>query len=172
MNLKPCDGQFALSLLNEWGIAYEHITHEPVHTMEDLIPVEQKLNAPFFRNLFLCNRQKTESFLLLIEGNKAFRTSEVSKKIGKSRLSFGGEEQLLELLGVRPGAANPVGLVFDVENKVTLVVDKDIFAHPMLCLHPCVNTESVVISSADLKDKLIPNTKHEPIYIEITGEQA
>ena len=109
--------QDILEALGAWGVPYTMVEHAPALGMDDLPPIVQKLGPPFFRNLFLCNRQKTEFYLLLIVGDKPFRTAEVSKKLGVSRLSFGDADTLYDMLGVTPGAVNPLSLIFDPDKK-------------------------------------------------------
>lgn len=159
-----------LSTLEQWGVEYRITEHEAAMTMEDLTPIEEKLGPRFFRNLFLTNRQKTEFYLLLIVGDKPFRTSEVSKKLGVARLSFGDADTLLEKLDVTPGAVNPMSLLFDPEKKIHLVIDADVLTWERACLHPGVNTKSIAISMADFKSVILPKLGHEPTVIEITGQ--
>lgn len=106
--------QAIYDLLKEWGIEFKSMAHPEAATMEDCKAIGEKLGAPFCKNLFLANRQQTEFFLLLIGEDKKFRTAEVSKKIGRSRLSFGNEDKLYQALGVRPGSISPLGLVFQI----------------------------------------------------------
>ena len=157
-------------LLRELGIPFEPTAHEAAMTMEDLTEVARTLGAPFCKNLFLANRQQTEFYLLLIREDKRFRTAEVSKKLGVSRLSFGSEERLYELLGVHPGAITPMGLVFDPGHQVHLLVDRDLLALPEICVHPCVNTESLRLAVSDLTGKFFAHTGHRPQLLDITGE--
>lgn len=168
--MERANAQSVYAMLQELGIPFTHTAHPEAHTMEDLLQVEETLGAPFCKNLFLTNRQKTEFILLLIRGDKRFRTAEVSRRLGRSRLSFGEEDTLFELLGVRPGAITPMGLVFDTEHKVELVVDQDLLQLTDMCVHPCVNTESLVMKVEDLIRIFFPHTGHKPTYIEITGE--
>ena len=90
--------------LDSLGIFYDRIDHEPAMTMDVCVEIDAALGASMCKNLFLCNRQKTVFYLLLIPGGKRFKTSVVSKLIGSSRLSFGEPDKLYELLGVHPGS--------------------------------------------------------------------
>lgn len=155
--------------LTELGIPFSWIAHPAAGTMEELSQAEAALGAPFCKNLFLCNRQKTEFFLLLIREDKRFRTAEVSKRLGRSRLSFGEEQPLFDLLGVHPGAITPLGLIFDTQQQVQLLIDRDLLELETMCVHPCVNTESVALKLRDLLDRYLPITGHTPQMLEITG---
>jgi Uncharacterized conserved protein len=167
--MERADASAIYSMLQSLNIPFEHISHAPAMTMDDLKETEKCLGAPFCKNLFLSNRQQTEFYLLLIRGDKYFRTAEVSKKLGVSRLSFGNEDRLYELLGVHPGAITPMGLVFDEKREVHLLVDRDLLELQRMCVHPCVNTESLVMCVRDLTGVFFPYTGHTPEYLEITG---
>lgn len=158
-----------LCMLRAQGVAFTLAEHAPVFTMDDLPPIERELATPIFRNLFLCNRQKTEFYLLMIVGNKPFRTAEVSKKLGVARLSFGDESLLLALLGVTPGCVNPLSLLFDPDHRVQLVVDRDITAWPRVAMHPGVNTATLAMDTQAFFGSVLPALKHEPIVLDITG---
>jgi Ala-tRNA(Pro) deacylase len=155
------------AFLDRLGVSYTGTEHPAAFTMDDLLPIEAQLGAPFFRNLFLTNRQKTEFYLLLIGGHKPFRTSVVSKLLGVARLSFGDADALMEKLGVVPGAVNPLSLLGDPDKRIHLVIDRELKTIPRLCLHPGDNSRSIVMDSADLFGTVIPALGHEPTWIEI-----
>ena len=155
------------AFLDRLGVSYTGTEHPAAFTMDDLLPIEAQLGAPFFRNLFLTNRQKTEFYLLLIGGHKPFRTSVVSKLLGVARLSFGDADALMEKLGVVPGAVNPLSLLGDPDKRIHLVIDSELNTIPRLCLHPGDNSRSIVMDSADLFGTVIPALGHEPTWIEI-----
>lgn len=157
-------------LLRQLEIPFTSVAHPAAGAMEELTEVEARLGAPFCKNLFLCNRQKTEFFLLLIREDKRFRTAEVSRRIGRSRLSFGDEDTLFRLLGVHPGAITPLGLAFDTQHAVQLLVDEDLLALDTLCVHPCVNSESLALKLRDLTERFFPFTGHVPQILQITGQ--
>ncbi len=153
--------------LDKLGVEYEYFEHSAVETMEDCKEVAKTTKADFCKNLFLQNRQGTEYFLLLIDQDKKFRTAEVSKLIGRARLSFGSKERLYEYLGVAPGAITPLGLIFDKEQKVTVLIDKALIKMDKLSVHPLVNDATVTLRTADVTETLMKATGHTPIFIEI-----
>ena len=75
--------------LDELGVDYQRVDHEAAFTMEACKEVDEALSVEMCKNLFLCNRQKTDFYLLLLLGDKVFKTKELSKQIGSARLSFG-----------------------------------------------------------------------------------
>lgn len=164
------DNKAIFQMLDSLAIDYRMAEHEEVHTMEDLPPIEEQLGARFFRNLFLTNRNKSQLWLLLIIGDKPFRTSEVSHLLEVSRLSFGSAELLEEKLGVHPGAVNPLSLVFDETHEIHLACDREILQHKQVCMHPGSNNQSIVMNTEDLFEKILPHLGIEPRWIDITGE--
>ena len=168
--MNRCDHQSVYAQLEELKIAYRKVEHPEAGSMEELTEAEKQLGAVICKNLFLCNRQKTVFYLLLIRADKRFKTSVVSKLIGSSRLSFGEADKLYELLGVYPGSITPLGLAFDKEHQVNLLVDRDVLALEEIGMHPLVNTASLAMKTEDLMKIYFPFTGHEPRILEIPEE--
>ncbi len=159
--------QKTYDLLDSLGIAYGRLDHEPAMTMEICKEIDESLQAVICKNLFLCNRQQTDFYLLMMPGDKPFKTKDLSAQIGSSRLSFASAEKMQELLHISPGSVSVMGLMFDTENKVQLLVDKDVLTHEFFGCHPCINTSSLRFSVKDLTEKLIPALKHKPRLVEL-----
>ena len=113
-------------LLDQLGISYDRVDHEAADTSADCVAIEAYLGAPICKNLVLCNRQKTAFYLLLMDGQKPFRTKELSAQIGSSRLSFAPPEEMERLLGVTPGSATILSLMNDKDHQVRLILDKSV----------------------------------------------
>ena len=160
----------AYDYLDKLNITYRRVDHAPAMTMEDCIAVDEVLGVVMCKNLFLCNRQKTDFYLLLMPGDKPFRTKELSAQLGVSRLSFGDAEDMERLLGLLPGAVSVMGLINDSEGRVRLLIDKDLLNTDEIGCHPCVNTSSIAFSMDDLLQKVLPATGHTPTAVMLTGE--
>ena len=168
--MNRADPQSICRLLETLRIPYRMVEHPAAGAMEDLVAVEERLGVRICKNLFLRNRQKTVFYLLLIPADKRFKTSVVSKLIGSSRLSFGEEDKLYELLGVHPGSITPLGLVFDEAHQVNLLIDREVLALEEIGMHPLVNTASIAMKTEDLMKVYFPFTGHEPQILDIPGE--
>ncbi len=158
-------------LLDSIGIEYDRCDHPPAMTMEDCKAVDDVLGVVMCKNLFLCNRQKTSFYLLLIPGDKPFRTKEFSSSLGISRVSFADESHMKQLLGLSPGAVTVMGLMNDDCCQVTLVIDSDVVKSDYIGCHPCVNTSSIKIKTSDVLEKFLPHVKHSPIYVDLKGDE-
>ena len=149
-------------LLDALGVAYQRIDHEATMTMEACAEVDKVLDAVICKNLLLCNRQETAFYMLMIAGDKHFKTSALSKQIGSSRLSFADGAYMEEFLDITPGSLSVLGLMNDKENRVQLLMDEDIIKGEFFGCHPCINTSSLRLRTEDLMEKIIPAMGHAP----------
>ena len=140
-------------LLKELQIPYERLDHEPMETMEACQDVDKLLHIHMCKNLFLCNSQKTVFYLLMMPGEKKFKTKELSKQIGSARLSFASEEYMVKFLNIHPGAVSIMGLMNDTDKRVNLLIDEDVLKEEYLGCHPCVNTASLQLKTRDVLEK-------------------
>ena len=157
-------------LLDSLGIAYWRVDHDTAAAMADLLPVEQALGCPICKNLFLTNRQQTDFYLLLMPGNKPFKTKYLSRQLGTARLSFGSAEQLWERLGVTSGSASLLALANDGDKRVQLVLDKDLTEEEWFACHPCRNSSTLKMRWTDVEQRLLPALGHEPRLVELPWE--
>ena len=152
-------------LLDRLGVEYERIDHEPAMTMEDCKEVDQLLEAVICKNLFLCNRQKTAFYLLMIPDTKVFHTKDLSAQIGSARLSFAKPEYMEEFLDITPGSVSVMGLMNDKEHRVQLLIDEDVLDGEYIGCHPCINTSSIRFKVKDLIEKVIPAMGHDFVKV-------
>lgn len=154
-------------LLETLQIPFVRVDHEVTATIEDCHGVDALLGIELCKNLFLCNAQKTSFYLLMMPGTKQFKTKDLSKQIGSSRLSFAKQEYLEDLLDLTPGSVTILGLMNDKENRVQLLVDEDVAACEYIGCHPCINTSSLKLSTRDVLYKLLPALGHEPVFVHL-----
>ena len=153
--------------LDALGIPYRAIQHAPVHTIEDCCVAEDALGARMPKNLFLAPRNQSAHYLLLARGEERLRSSDISRQIGSSRLSFASAEALMEMMRTLPGAISPMGLLFDPERRIRLLVDEALRDEPELIFHPCVNTASLAMTGVDFFGKYLPAVGRQPEYVTI-----
>ena len=160
-------------LLDSLGVKYQRIDHEAAMTMQACEEIDRTLSkgeekgVAICKNLFLCNRQETDFYLLLIPGDKPFKTKYLSAQIGSSRLSFAKPEYMERYLDITPGSVSIMGLMNDHENKVQLLIDEDVLKDEWFGCHPCINTSSLKIRTKDLVEKIIPAMGHEPKIVKL-----
>jgi len=157
-------------LLDKLGVEYQRIDHEAAMTMEACVEIDKVLDATICKNLLLCNRQNTAFYLLMIPGDKQFKTSVLSKEIGSSRLSFAKPEYMEDYLDITPGSVSVLGLMNDHDHHVQLLMDEDVLKGEYFGCHPCINTSSLRIKTADLMEKIIPAMDHPARIVVLPNE--
>ena len=153
-------------LLKSLGIPFLRMDHEPMATIEACQGVDEILGIHMCKNLFLCNSQKTVFYLLLMPGEKKFKTKELSK------LSFAPEEFMEEYLYISPGAVSVMGLMNDQGKHVNLLIDEDVLKEAFLGCHPCVNTASLRLKTEDVLTKFLPFVDHDYRIVHLEGEDS
>ena len=156
--------------LDSLGVSYQRIDHEAAMTIDACQEIDVVLNAAICKNLFLCNRQETQFYLLMLPGEKKFKTKEVSAQIGSARLSFAKDIYMEEFLDITPGSVSVHGLMNDKENRVQLLMDEDLLKEPYIGCHPCINTSSLRLRTEDLMNKILPAKKHTPVFVKLGVE--
>ena len=156
-----------LRLLEQLHIPYQYVSHDPADTMEDCVAISEALNVAVCKNLFLCNRQQTAFYLLCMPADKPFKTKDLSAQIGSSRLSFGSAEKMEELLGVTPGSASILALMNDHENKVQLLLDRDLYSKEYIGCHPCKNTGTLRLETSDVLNIFLPHVHHKVKVVDL-----
>ncbi|MBO4997400.1 MAG: prolyl-tRNA synthetase associated domain-containing protein [Lachnospira sp.] len=171
----PCDseGRFKVELavydlLDSLNIEYDRVDHEAAFTMEACEAIDKVLMpALICKNLFLCNAQKTKFYLLMIPGDKKFKTKDISHQINSSRLSFAPEEFMEKYLGVASGSVSVMGLMNDHGNQVTLLIDEDVLRADYFGCHPCMNTSSIRLKMDDLLHAFLPAVHHDYMVVRL-----
>ena len=152
--------------LGKLDIDYEVVDHEEASDMDRCREIESVLGVKICKNIMLCNRQESRFFIFMMPGDKKYVTKEFSKKIGMSRLSFAKEKHLKEFLNVSSGSVSVLALLNDTDNKVELVIDRDVIQQDHIRCHPCVNTSTLKIKTEDFLNKIIPALKKEVMIID------
>ena len=155
--------------LDKLGISYTRADHEAAMTIESCLSIDAAMGASICKNLLLCNRQCTTFYLLMMPGDKPFKTKELSAQIGSSRLSFADGKYMEEFLDITPGSLSVLGLMNDRDNRVQLLMDEDLLSWDVIGMHPCINTSSLWLKTRDLLDVVIPATNHPCKTVKLSG---
>ena len=161
------------AFLDRLGIDFDRTDHpdQPATSMEVCAKVDVILDVHICKNLFLCNRQKTSFYLLIMPGDKPFKTKDLSGQMGISRLSFAEEEYMERFLDLHPGSVSVLGLMNDADRRVRLVIDEDVLKEEMFGCHPCENTSSVRFRTEDLTGKILPALHVTPVLVNLPSHR-
>lgn len=153
------------ALLRELGIPFDRVDHDEARTMEDCAGIGRVLGVDICKNLLLTPRNRSAFYLLCMPGEKPFVTKDFSRQIGSSRLSFATAEDMRELLGVAPGSASILALMNDPAHRVRLALDRETAEAPFFGCHPCRNTSSLRLRTADVLQTFLHHTGHEAAIV-------
>lgn len=154
-------------LLDQLEIQYKRTDHGQADIMEACNEIDAVLDVLICKNLFLCNTQKTKFYLLMMPGDKKFKTKDLSKQINSARLSFADAEYMEKYLDIAPGSVSIMGLMNDKEHQVQLLMDEEVLKGEYLGCHPCINTSSIKLKTRDVLEKFLPAVEHEPIIVSL-----
>lgn len=168
----PAEGRAAVeletfALLDRLHIPYAWVAHETADTIADCDVVSEVLGISICKNLFLCNRQETAFYLLMIPDTKVFHTKDLSAQIGSARLSFAKPEYMEKFLDITPGSVSVLGLMNDKEHQVKLLIDEEVLNSEYFGCHPCINTSSLRMRTADLIEKVLPAMEHDFVKVKL-----
>ena len=157
--------------LDTLGIHYQRTDHERADNMAACNEIDTVLGVIICKNLFLCNRQKTAFYLLMMPGDKKFKTKELSAQINSARLSFAEPSDMLRFLDIEPGAVSIMGLINDRDHAVNLLIDEDVLEGEYIGCHPCVCTSSLKIRTKDITGVFLKATGHSYRTVQLKGEE-
>lgn len=157
---------FIMEIIRALGVPHEYHEHAAAHTMADCLALPYAApDVTFCKNLLLCNTPKTAFYLYVTVPDKPFRTGDISKRLGSSRLSFAPSECLQDMLRLESGSLSPLGLWFDDEQRIRLAFDKDVQRAGRIAFHPCDNTATVLFDQQVFFEQVVPALGHEPVFI-------
>ena len=154
-------------VLEKLNIPYVRMDHEVTPSIEACHDVDKQLGIEICKNLFLCNSQKTKFYLLLMPGMKKFKTKDLSGQLEVARLSFANETYMEEFLNITPGSVSIMGLMNDKEQRVRLVIDREVAESEYIGCHPCINTSSLKVKTKDILEKFLPYTGHDYTIVDL-----
>ena len=155
--------------LEALGIPFDRVDHDHADTMEDCLQIEAVLGGKICKNLFLRNRQETEFYLLMMPGEKPFKTKYLSAQLGCSRLSFADAGHMAEYLHTIPGSVSALELIFDTDRRVKLVMDRDLLSEDTVSGHPGRSTSTLRLAREDFL-RYVSACGHAPVTVELPAE--
>ena len=137
--------------LQENSIWHEITEHKAVYNMAELAEVPCPYPEADAKNLFVRDDKKQNYYLITVKGEKRVNLKAFRKAQGTRNLSFASAEDLMERLGLIPGAVTPLGVLNDETRSVKAFLDRDFLQEPGLVgVHPNENTATVWLKTEDL----------------------
>jgi len=138
-----------LQILDETGIKYDLIHHPAVFTIEEMEQAGVEPMDLVLKNLFLRDAKGKRHFLVSLPHDKTVDLRALGECLC-TRLSFASEQRLEQYLNLTKGSVTPLGILFDEQRAVEVILDREIERMESVIVHPCENTASVVLKTPDL----------------------
>jgi Ala-tRNA(Pro) deacylase len=151
-------------ILQETNIPFTYVKNDAVHTMEECSAIEEHLSVEIRKTIVLCNRKKTQFYLVVMPSSKAFNAKGFSESVGE-RLSFASPDRMEKLLGIQSGSATIMSLLNDSKEMVQLFIDKDVADSQWFGCNTGTNTRHLKIATDDLLKKMIPRLNHQATIV-------
>jgi Ala-tRNA(Pro) deacylase len=139
-----------LTRLNQLNIEHKIYYHEPLFTVDQAVAMSSLILGAQCKNLFLKD-SKNNFYLLVAVHNTEIMLKKLSKFLKAPELRFADAQLLKQYLSVEPGSVTPFGLVSDSEQKITVILDANLFSYDLVGFHPLENTATLVLAPDDLK---------------------
>jgi Ala-tRNA(Pro) deacylase len=165
MTAQPAfDRDRLLAWMAEQGI--EHVTHDhpAVFRVEEGLELKAALPGAHTKNLFLKDK-KGRLWLISARQDTVIDLKRAPAAIGSDRLSFGAETLMWETLGVRPGSVTALGLINDLDRRVTFVLDRRLWDADTVNFHPLTNTATTALDQAAFR-RALALLEREPLVVD------
>lgn len=153
-------------LLEKLNIKYKKYEHNAIFTVEDAQKLGLMMEGLNLKNLFLKDKKTNHFYLVILEDNKRLDMKDLKTKYNLNKLTFASEEELYNLLHLSKGAVSPFGLIYDKNNQVSVILDKEIIEATdttLVNFHPNRNTATIGITKKDFL-KYLKYLDKEVIY--------
>lgn len=151
--------------LTRLGIKFERVDNDPVEAMDECTEIAGKLGTEIRKTIVVCNRQKTQYYLVILPADKRFDSKRFAQMMQCARVSFASAEDMESILGVQPGSATVMSILNDTDNKVQVVVDKAVADEKWFGCNPGANTTHLKIKTNNLLNNFLPAEGHKPEII-------
>lgn len=153
--------------LGRLGIKFERVDNDAVEAMEDCEEISEKLGAEIRKTIIVCNRQKTDFYLVVLPAAKRFDSKRFSQMMQCSRVSFASGEDMEQLIGLAPGSASVMGILNDSVGKIKVVIDKAVADCEWFGCNPGANTTHMKLKTNSLINSFLPSNGHKPEIISL-----
>ena len=158
------DRDSLLAWMADHGIAQTTHDHPAVFRVEEGLDLKAAMPGVHTKNLFLKDK-KGRLWLISAAQDTVIDLKRAPSLMGSDRLSFGNETLMFETLGVRPGSVTALGLINDVDRRVTFVLDRQLHETAMVNFHPLTNTATTTLDREAFR-RFLRHLTREPVVVD------
>ena len=136
--------------LQELGITYDVVEHQPALTTKQADSYIEGLEGVRTKSMFLTNKKKTQYYLLIMDDQKSLDMDGFKEQVGANRIRMASAESLAEKMQLPAGTVSPFGLLNNAEKDILVYFDQDIVSEEIMTFHPNTNDKTIFIKTQDL----------------------
>lgn len=151
--------------LQSIGVSFELIRHAAVVTTEESRQIVHVENCMSCKSLYVKDKKSENYYLVVLPFDKRADMRKLASYVGCAKFEFATEEKLLQDLGVHRGSVSPFAFLNEkADYSAKLLLDVDVFNSEKVKFHPCDNTATVVLKTADFK-RFLQSLNKETIVV-------
>ena len=156
--------QEVVDKLNELGIPFQIVEHEPVLTTEQADRFIEGIEGVRTKTMFLTN--KRNFYLVIIDDAKRLDMDVFKEIVEENRIKMASAETLNDKMMLLPGTVSPFGLLNNRDKDIQVYFDQEIVSEERMCFHPNTNEKTIFVNTKDLFT-FLKAIGYEPHVIEL-----
>ena len=142
--------QKVVDQLNELGIPFQIVEHEPVLTIEQADRFIEGIEGVRTKTMFLTNKKKRNFYLVIIDDAKRLDMDVFKEIVEENRIKMASAETLNDKMMLLPGTVSPFGLLNNRDKDIQVYFDQEIVSEERMCFHPNTNEKTIFVNTEDL----------------------
>ena len=136
--------------LNELGITFQIVEHEPALTTEQADRFIEGIEGVRTKTMFLTNKKKRNFYLVIIDDAKRLDMDVFKEIVEENRIKMASAETLNDKMMLLPGTVSPFGLLNNEDKDIQVYFDQEIVSEERICFHPNTNEKTIFVNTEDL----------------------
>lgn len=152
--------------LNELGITFHIVEHEPALTTEQADHFIEGIEGVRTKTMFLTNKKKRNFYLVIMDDAKRLDMDVFKEFVEEKQIKMASAETLNDKMMLLPGTVSPFGLLNNRDKDIQVYFDQEIVSEERMCFHPNTNEKTIFIQTEDLFS-FLKEIGFEPHVIEL-----
>ncbi len=119
--------QKVVDQLNELGIPFQIVEHEPVLTTEQADRFIEGIEGVRTKTMFLTNKKKRNFYLVIIDDAKRLDMDVFKEIVEENRIKMASAETLNDKMMLLAGTVSPFGLLNNRDKDIQVYFDKKLY---------------------------------------------
>lgn len=158
--------QKVVDKLNELGITFQIVEHEPALTTEQADSFIEGIEGVRTKTMFLTNKKKRNFYLVIMDDAKRLDMDVFKEIVKEKQIKMASAETLNDKMMLPPGVVSPFGLLNNKDKDIHVYFDQEIVSEERMSFHPNTNEKTIFVNTQDLFT-FLKAIGYEPHVIEL-----